>query len=137
MRHVTHHPAAAPVGPFVLVASPSQASRTPSSRRHSFHFLQSKVTGSPALPWVKNGRLAASRCVAWFTLSGASFYEELRALCWRYGFNCPSFSYNVALLTRIKTTSTMKPYVNPNHSTAECYQVTSAFWPLAAFTRSS
>lgn len=37
-----------------------QASHTPSSRCHSFHFLQSKVGGSAALPWVRYGRRVCS-----------------------------------------------------------------------------
>lgn len=37
-----------------------QASHTPSSRCHSFHFLQSKVGGSAALLWVRYGRRVCS-----------------------------------------------------------------------------
>lgn len=37
-----------------------QASHTPSSHCHGFHFLQSKVGGSAALPWVRYGRRVCS-----------------------------------------------------------------------------
>lgn len=61
---------------------PLQASHTPPSRCHSFHFLQSKVTGSagPVEGQVQRaGALslpAASRCVVWFVLTGMRLYES-------------------------------------------------------------